>query len=305
MSRHYSRSKWSGWSELSLRFVATLVVFALAGLSGAVIAGVGVYLINDAVAPPPSADANGKNTLTLVDKPSPAASSNSAPAATEMAVQPRSDGAASSAASQNQPKAPQAPVAVQPQSSPVSPAAPHSGANARVADEPQQSPAARADDKTQAGKAQDETGTETGAARTPTGNPRDYSRKGARKRVTATTTRQPGPQASEEAQSADRRPYYDYYNRGDEQWRNSANGAQTTERTRPDSRTRRGFSQSQERVQDRNQERNGVRRQANSNDWGDGDRDQFQSRRPQSSFGFFGGDRRDNWHDNWRDDDRD
>ncbi len=56
-------------SSLSLRFAGALVVFAVAALSGAVIGGVSVYIINDALTPPPSAVANANRTSAGAERP--------------------------------------------------------------------------------------------------------------------------------------------------------------------------------------------------------------------------------------------
>jgi hypothetical protein len=261
-SPYYSRSRWSGWSGFSLRFVGSLVVFAVAALSGAVIGGVGIYLINDAATPPPSAGANinppaltGSATTSAPARQVAPAVANGRPAAT--ATQPPADNAASSAAIQAQPPVPQPPAAAQPQSPPAltaaSPPAPQDDSQTTAQD------AATHDAATQ-------------AAAPEAGSPRKTAVTKKRAAVT---------------QSAARRTFYDYYDRDDDQQRASATGPDTTVRAR------RGLSQTQQRII--------VRRQDNygRDDRAEADRRGFpaQPRPAQPFFGFFG----DRHYDNGRD----
>jgi hypothetical protein len=242
-SQYYSRSRWSDWSGFSLRLVGALVVFAIAALTGAVIGGVSVYLINDAVSPPPSVTANTTKAPALAENapaqapagqtpgatngkpvskpvrmvdpafppPSSADANAAPPAPTETATQPPAETSVSSAATPAEPTAPQSPAAGQPQPAPTSTAA----------SQAQQ-------DDSQA-SAHD-------AAAHDIASPRKTT--ATRKRVTATSARQ--------------RTYYDYYDRdnrdNDDQQRASAATSDDTARARPgsrDGRTRRGVSQTQ------------------------------------------------------------
>jgi hypothetical protein len=94
---------------------------------------------------------------------------------------------------------------------------------------------------------------------------------------------QPGPQASDQAQSITHRSFYDYYDRGDDQQRAFATEPDSTVRVRPDSRVRRGSSQTQQRII--------VRRQDNYDRDDQADRRSgfpAQPRPAQPFFGFFG-----------------
>jgi hypothetical protein len=287
-SQYYSRSRWSGWSGFSLRFVGALVVFAVAALTGAVIGGVSVYLINDAVSPPPSVTANTNKASALAENGSPSPAQKpagqasgaangrpvrtvgpvfpppsstepnaAAPAATETATQPPAENSVTSTSTQAGPTAPQPPAATQPQSAPASTAA----SQAPQGDAPTTAPDAATHDA---------------AAQAPPemGNRTDSPRKTAvtRKRVTATNARQ--------------RTYYDYYDRDNDEQRASAATSDNTVRARPDSRARRGAGQTQQRII--------VRRQDDYDRDGRGDRDARSDRsvfpaqpRP-SFFGLFG-----------------
>jgi hypothetical protein len=328
-SPHYSRSRWSGWSGFSLRFVGSLVVFAIAALSGAVIGGVSIYLINDAATPPPSAGANSNQVLSdgattspsadhqatqqagqqtpgatngrpvrVIDPafppPSSAETKPAAPAATETATQPPAENSASSAAIPAQPTTSQPPAAVQPQSPPASVAAsqPTPQDNARAP-----APAAATlDTATHEAVTQ---GAATQAAAPEASEHAASPRKTAAARKRGTNARysglQPAPQPSDQAQSATRRTVYDYYDRDNDQQRASASEQDTTVRGQ------RGPSQTQRRVI--------VRRQDNySRDddrYGRDNRDDQADHRgfpaqpqpAQSFFGFFG----DRHYDNDRD----
>ena len=214
-SRHYSRSRWSGWSAFSLRLVGSLVVFAVAALSGAVIGGVSIYLINDAATVPPSA---GLNT-------------SSAPVLSDGATTPTMAG---------QQAAQQAPGAtdgrpvrmIDPASPPPSSAQPQSPPPSAAASQP----TPQDNSQTTAGDAvipdtatHDAATTHDAAAQTAapeTGDQTDVHtdlpRKTAVARKRATNARrqglQPGAQqATDQAQSTTRRAYYDYYDRDNDQ----------------------------------------------------------------------------------------
>jgi hypothetical protein len=292
-SRHYSRSRWSGWSGFSLRLVGALVVFATAALSGAVIGGVSIYLINDAATPPPSAVASSNSMPALTDgattpaparqqasgvtngrpvrmvdpafpPPVPTAGQSHPPA--EATTQPPAGSSAPSAAIQAPPAASQ-PLAAAPSQSPpastaASPPPPQDNLQTTADD------AAARDVTAQA--ATPETGDHASAPR---------KTKAARKRATVTNARQAGPQLPDQAQSATRRTIYDYYDRDDDQQRASATEPDTT------ARVRRGSRQTQQRIIGRRQD-----------NYDQDDRyDQADRRsafppqpRPAQSFGFFG-----------------
>ena len=292
-SRHYSRSRLSDWSGFSLRFLGALVVFAIAALSGAVIGGVSIYLINDAATPPPSAIASSNSTSAPADSattpsparqqefgatsgrpvrmidpafppPAPTAGRNNPPAPAEATARPPAGEPASPAAIPAPPAASQPPAAMQPQSAPASAAA----SQAPEQDNLQTTAhdAATRDTATQA--AAPETGDHTSAPRKTAVT---------RKRTTVTNARQAGPQpglqASDQAQSVTHRSFYDYYDRDDDRQRASAT----------DLRARRGSGQTQQRLI--------VHRQDNYDRDDQADRRSgfpAQPRPAQSFFGFFG-----------------
>jgi hypothetical protein len=285
-SRYYSRSRWSGWSGFSLRLVGSLVVFAVAALSGAVIGGVGIYLINDAATPAPSAVANSNPMPAVTDSattstpapqqaatatngrsvrtvdpafppPSPVESRPAAPVATETATQSPAENPVSSAAIQPQPTAPQ-PTPQENLQPTAHDAVTHDAATQAAAPETSEH----------------------------TGSPRKTSV--MRKRVTITNARPSGLQATDQAQSITRRTFYDYYDRDNDQQRASVTDPDTAVRSRPDPRdprAQRSLSQAQQRII--------IRRQG---DYYRDDRDADRRFRapPQPArplFGFFGGDR--------------
>jgi hypothetical protein len=213
-SPYYSRSRWSGWSGFSLRLVGSLVVFAVAALSGAVIGGVSIYLINDAATPPPSAGAN-VNPPVLTRSATTSAPARQAAPVVASGPPVGAENAASSPAIQAQPTPSQPPAAAQPQSPPASmavlPPAPQ--------DDSQTTAQAAATHDAAAQAAAPEAGEHTGSPR-----------KTAVTRKRATVT-----------QSATRRTVYDYYDRDADQQRASATGPDTTVRAR------RGLSQTQDR----------------------------------------------------------
>ena len=302
-SRYYSRSRWSDWSGFSLRLVGSLVVFAVAALSGAVIGGVSIYLINDAATPPPSAVANSDPTPALTNSattstpappqqapaaatngrpvrvvdpafppPSPAESKPAAPAATATATQPPAENLVSSAAPPAQPTASQ-PAPVQPQSPPASatasqpPAQPQSPPASATASQP---PAQENLQTTAHDAATHEAATQdaaTQAAAPETSEHANSPRKAARKRVTGVRqpAYQPSPQNADQAQSTTRRTFYDYYDRDNDQQRASATEPDNGVRTRPDPRDPRARSsgQTQQRIIVRRQDNYDVRRQDN------------------------------------------
>jgi hypothetical protein len=295
-SPHYSRSRWSGWSGFSLRLVGSLVVFAVAALSGAVIGGVSIYLINDAANPPSSAGANGNPTPALTDSattsapapqqapaaangkpvrlvdpafppPTPVESKPAAPAATATASQPPAEKPVSS-------------VATQPQQTASQPT-PQENLQATAHD------TATHDTTTHEAATQDATAQ---AAAPEASEHASSSRKATRKRVT-NARQQASPQAADQAQYATRRPVYDYYDRDSDQQRASAMDSR-------DPRVRRSLSQTQQRII--------VRRQDSydrDDRYGRDDRDADAGRRfpaqprPAQSFFGFGARRYDNDRD--------
>ena len=292
-SRYYSRSRWSGWSGLSLRLVGSLVVFAVAALSGAVIGGVSIYLINDAATPPPSLGANPSPTSVVTDSEaasaavrqetpgmkngrpvrlvdpafpplSPVETKASAPAATAPATQPPAENPVSSAAIPAPPPASPPPAAAPPQSSPASAAASEPA--------PQDNLQTTAHDA-----ATNDAATQAAAPETSehTGSPRKATRKRA-----INVRPQPSPQ---QAQSAARRDFYDYYDRDSDEQRASATEPDITVRGRP---ARRSPSQTQQRITVRRQD-NYDRDDRYRRD-GEADRGAFpaQPRPAQSFFGF-------------------
>jgi len=276
-SRYYSRSRWSGWSGFSLRLVGSLVVFAIAALTGAVIGGVSIYLINDAATPPPSAGANSNPMPALTDSATTATAAPqqapAAPAATETATRPPAENPVSSATIPAQPTASQ--PATQPQSSPASAAAsqpmPQENSQTTAHD------AVTHDAVTQA--AAPETAEHTGSP---------HKTSVMRKRVTITNARPSGLQLTDQAQSITRRTFYDYYDRDNDQQRASVTDPDTAVRSRPDPRdprARRSLSQAQQRII--------IRRQGDYYR-DDRDADRRFGAPPQPArplFGFFGGDR--------------
>jgi hypothetical protein len=298
-SRHYSRSRWSDWSGFSLRFVGALVVFAIAALSGAVIGGVSIYLINDAATPPASAvatsnprpaptdsamtsapahqqasDATNGKPVRMVDPafppPVPTAEPSHPPA--EATTQPPAGGPASSAAIQAPTAVSQPPAVMPPQSPPASAAASQAA--------PQDNLQITAHDAVARDAA-------TQPAAPETGDHASARRKTAvtKKRATMTNAGPAAPQPSDQAQSATRRSVYDYYDHDDDQQRASATEPGTS------ASARRGARQTQQRIIVRRQDNYDRDSRDNQTDR----RSAFPAQpRPAQSFGFFGDRRGDN-----------
>jgi hypothetical protein len=72
----------------SVRVVRMLVVVAVAALSGAVIGGAGVYLISDALSPPPPSRAGANTGNAIVVSATPPAPSDAAPATASVTAEP-------------------------------------------------------------------------------------------------------------------------------------------------------------------------------------------------------------------------
>lgn len=270
------RYRSSGWSGLSFRFIGSLVVFAVAALSGAVIGGVGIYIINDAINPPPSAEASAHGPVSSAPKqakaqdnkssaataaqpqssPKPVASPATSKTASETKRQNESHAATQDAAQQ----AGQKPLDALSRAHPTETSAP-------AADSAPHGPSAQAE-----GKAPDDANAKSAAARDATDKQTDVARKkaAAKKRL----TRRSAPGVSQQAQSGPQRSLYDYYDR--------------------DGQQQRTFSQTRQRVI--------VRRQNGFDDrWDDRNRqaDRFPAQPRPSFFGPFGrggyNDRDDNW----------
>jgi hypothetical protein len=299
--------------------VGSLVVFAIAALTGTIIGGVSVYLINDAVSLPPSVSANSNPTPAVTDRgttstpapqqapaatngrpvrmvdpafppASPTESKPAAPAATATATQPPAENPVSSAAIPAQPTASQPPAPAPPQSPSASAAASQPM--------PQDNLQTTAHDGATHEAATPDTATPdaaTQAAAPETSEHTSSPRKAARKRVTNARppASQSSSQATDQAQSTTRRTVYDYYDRDNDQQRASATEPDSGVRTRldpRDPRLRRSLSQAQQRII--------VRRQDNydrDDRYGRDDRDDQADRRfpaqprpAQSFFGFFG-----------------
>ena len=73
----------------SVRVVRMLVVVAVAVLSGAVIGGASVYLISDALSPPPPSRAGANSGNAIVVDATPVAPSGVGPATASMTAEPR------------------------------------------------------------------------------------------------------------------------------------------------------------------------------------------------------------------------
>ncbi len=270
------RYRSSGWSGLSLRFLASLVVFAIAALSGAVIGGVSVYIINDAINPPPPALASTDGSGSSGPK-QPQAQDSKSPAAV---VQPQSSPkpivpAASQTMPQNESHAPMhAATQAATQDTSQQAAQKPSDALSRTHATEASAPAADSASHGAQAKTSDEADTKSGPTRT-TDNQTDTARKKAAGVAKKRVTRRSAPETSEQAQSAPQHSYYDYYDR-------DAPHAQ------------RGFNQSRPRVI--------VRRQDNYDyGWDDRNReaDRFPAQSRPSFFGPFGGGRYNNRDDDW------
>jgi len=331
-------------SSLSLRFVGALVVFAIAALSGAVIGGVSVYIINDALTPPPSALASA-NKAPAAARAVPSSPSPSGVAATD-ADRPANAQAGAHLNAQGKPVRTVGPAFAPSAGSPVSPAPtepqPALPPQSHPATVMQPSPAA-SEPAPQNNPPDAQTAQTDPAAAAAKPWPDALSRKPPavpsmravgntepntavqseerspdvrkkmiedRHKAASAKRRMMGPrhattEAAGEAQSGSRRTFYDYYDRDDRERRDAASDVNGAARTQPNAQDPRA-----RRSFSRSKERIIVRRQddepeARDDRSDDADRAVVPAQpRPARSFFGFFGGGRDHY-DDWRDDDRD
>jgi hypothetical protein len=259
MPPRYSRYRGARW--LFVHLMGTLVVLALALLSGAVIGGVGIYILNDALGPPPDGGAAANRAAVLADsadlkakhavrKPTVATTAEGGPVRTAQPVSAPPPVGPDKAPPPSQTSAPtssaaeaQSSASAQPQASP----APQTAA----AEQSQQNAAGRAEEKTS-----DNANSEA-SPRVPNS---EVTRKAAlAKRHAAVASARPSRSEIWGERQLSMRPVYDYYGRDDYAGRDfapdSADGAMAMRPSQPVlPRAQRGLSQTRARIDVRQQD---------------------------------------------------